>query len=70
MHNTAIAIGRFAVTPLTRLTAAGDYIASVSIRNGMHDRVFRFIPRFDSDASARRYAALEGRRMVLDNQLN
>jgi hypothetical protein len=35
----------------------------------MHDRVIRFLPRFQSNAHAVRYALVEGRRMALQNQM-
>lgn len=62
-------VGRYLVTPMTKLTDTGQYAASVSIRRGMHDRVFRLIPRFDSAARAARYALMQGRHFVLNNQL-
>ncbi|MFC5610209.1 hypothetical protein ACFPRE_25615 [Variovorax soli] len=54
---------------MTKLNDAGRYSASVSIRRGMHDRVFRLIPHFDSAANAARYALAQGRQLVLNNQL-
>lgn len=65
----AQSLGRYLITPLTRLTDTGQYAASVSIRRGMHDRIFRFIPRFDSAANAERYALAQGQHFVLNNQL-
>jgi len=62
-------VGNYVVTPLIKLSDNGFFQAAVSIRRGMHDRVFRFIPDFTSDASAVRYAMDEGRSMVLLNQL-
>ncbi|MFT4268690.1 MAG: hypothetical protein QM586_15970 [Xenophilus sp.] len=62
-------VGNYLVTPMTKLTESGQYAASVSIRRGMHDRVFRLVPRFDSAARAARYALSEGRHFVLTNQL-
>jgi len=57
-------VGKYLVSPLTRLTDAGTYIASVSIRSGRGsgtcDRVFRFAPRFATGEGARRYAAEQG----------
>ena len=53
-------VGKYLVSPLTRLTDAGDYAASVSIRSGMHDRVLRSIPRFATREAARRYAIEQG----------
>jgi hypothetical protein len=63
------AVGKYLVTPMTRLNEAGRYCASVSIRRGMHDRVFRLIPNFDSAAGASSYALAQGRHFVLNNQL-
>ena len=62
-------VGKFLVSPLSRLTEAGDYIASTSIRSGQgigtHDRVFRFVPRFSTAQSALAYAACHGRHLAL-----
>jgi hypothetical protein len=57
-------IGRYQVTPMTRRTDTGLYQASVSIRRGMHDRVFRFIPRFRSDRRATLYAMAQARSLL------
>jgi len=62
-------IGKFVVTSLTKVTDGGDYAAAVSIRRGVHDRVIRFIPRFQTSMLATRYAMRQGRSMVLQNQL-
>lgn len=57
-------VGKYLVSPLTTLTAAGAYAPSVSIRSGhgrgTHDRVFRFVARFPTREAARRYAAEQG----------
>ncbi|MDA8454475.1 hypothetical protein M4R22_06860 [Acidovorax sp. GBBC 3334] len=63
---SAQAVGTFLVTPLTRRTESGDYTASVSVRRGMHDRIFRFIQRFDSHALAAHYALDQGRHIALN----
>ena len=61
-------IGRYALTPAAELTHSGSYTASISIRSGhgqsTHDRVFRFVPDFDTAAAALRYACREGRRLL------
>jgi len=61
-------VGKFLVSPFTRLTEAGDYLASLSIRSGRgtgtHDRVFRFTPRFTTRQGALAYAADQGRCML------
>ncbi len=49
---------------MTRRTDTGLYQASVSIRRGMHDRVFRFIPRFRSDRRATLYAMAQARSLL------
>ena len=61
-------VGKYLVSPLCRRTDSGDYIAITSIRSGSgtgtHDRVFRFLPRFDSGPCALNFAALEGRALA------
>ncbi len=69
MPQNTLTVGKFLVTPLTKITDHGDYASAVSIRRGVYDRIIRFIPRFESDAHAARYALREGRSMVLRNQL-
>lgn len=58
-------MGRFVLSPITRQTDNGRYAASLSIRSGQgsgtHDRVFRFIPLFDSPQAAVHYALDQGR---------
>lgn len=44
---------------MTRVNDAGQYTALVSIRNGTHDRVFRFTPQFSSHEDAVEYAVGE-----------
>jgi hypothetical protein len=57
-------VGKYLVSPLTKLTDAGTFAPSVSIRSGKgqatHDRVLRFAERFPTREGARRYAALQG----------
>jgi len=70
--NTSIAapfsVGKYTVSPLCRQTDAGDYIAITSLRSGSgsttHDRVFRFLPRFQTGRNALRFAAREGRALA------
>ena len=60
----AFSVGKYLVSPLTRTTESGRYQASVSIRSGSgrgtHDRVFRFVPEFNTRESALKYAIAEG----------
>ena len=72
MHSEAITerVGNYIVTALTQFTHTGKVTASVSIRRGKYDRIFRFIRQFDNAGAASKYALAEGRCMVLGNQLN
>ncbi len=60
----AFSVGKYLVSPLTRFNESGQYTASVSIRNGSHDRVFRFTPKFSTKEAAVQYAIAEGRRWL------
>lgn len=61
-------VGKFLVSPFAKLTEAGDFIASLSIRSGcgsaQHDRVFRFLPRFATHQDACDYATHESHRLL------
>jgi len=61
-------VGKYLVSPLTRLLDDGLYAASVSIRSGSgsgtHDRVLRLEPRFADHCSAVHYATTEGLRWI------
>ena len=66
-HNNiepAIEVGKYVVSPLVTATGPGRYAASAAIRSGRgigtHHRVLRFVPRFTSRESARRYAVEHG----------
>lgn len=65
----AFSVGKFLVSPLSRITESGDYTASISIRSGRgtgtHDRIFRLVPRFPTSQGALAYAASQGRALVL-----
>ncbi|MCW5656031.1 hypothetical protein [Hydrogenophaga sp.] len=58
-------VGKYLVSPLSRRTETGDYLASISLRSGngvgTRDRVFRLLPRFDSRQEALVHAAQVGR---------
>jgi hypothetical protein len=64
IHDINISLGKYLVSPLIRMTEAGAYSASVSVRSGhgsgTHDRVFRFADIFPTRESARRYAVEQG----------
>lgn len=61
-------VGKYLVSPLTHPSDCGRFGASVSIRRGhgagMHDRVFRFVPRFATREQAARYGAVQARRWL------
>lgn len=69
-ENTTEQVGDYVVTPLINSKDLIHFDASVSIRRGAYDRVFRFIPQFSSQILAAQYALAEGRSMVLCKQLN
>jgi len=61
-HN--ITVGRYLISPITKLLANGWYACSVSIRSGSgsatHDRVLRLTRLFRSQVAAVAYATSEG----------
>ena len=61
-------VGKYLVSPSSRITESGDFTASLSIRSGRgsgtHDRVFRFTPIFPTREGALTYAATEGRSLL------
>jgi hypothetical protein len=63
-QESAFSLGKYLISPLTKLTDAGDYAPSVSIRSGggraTHDRIYRFVARFDTREAACRYACEQG----------
>ncbi len=64
IREKSFSVGKYLVSPLVKLTDAGTYAPSVSIRSGKgqatHDRVLRFDARFPTREGARRYAAGQG----------
>jgi len=68
IREKTFSVGKYLVSPLTHLTDAGGYAASVSIRSGRgsatHDRVFRFLPLFRTREGARRFAEEQGIRWI------
>ena len=68
---TPFPVGKYLVSPLSRLTDTGDYSASISLRSGRgmasHDRVFRLLPRFSTRQAALNYAASEGHALALQH---
>jgi hypothetical protein len=61
-------VGRYLVSPLTRLTQTGCYAPSVSIRSGQgqasHDRVYRFTRLFSRQEQALAYALGQARQWL------
>jgi len=61
-------VGKYLITPLSRLAASGRYTASVSIRRGQgrstNDRIYTFMPEFVTRESALLHAATQGRRWI------
>jgi len=56
------------LSPITRQNADGQFVASLSIRSGQgsgtHDRVYRFVPLFDSPQAAALYAIDQGQAFI------
>lgn len=63
-------VGCYLVTPLIQAVGLDRFAAAVSIRRGVYDRVFRFIPQFPDAALAASYALAEGRSLLLRKQLS
>ncbi|MEY2803516.1 MAG: hypothetical protein RL657_852 [Pseudomonadota bacterium] len=66
---TPFTVGKFLITPLTRLGPAGRFTAALSIRRGQgtqtHDRIYAFKPAFATQDSVLTYAAAQGRYWML-----
>ena len=62
MHTEAITerVGNYIVTALTQFTHTGKVTASVSIRRGKYDRIFRFIRQFDNAGAAQQICTRRG----------
>ena len=66
MNNTNknVEVGKYLVSPLSKLAHEGHYLASVSIRSGRgsgtHDRVLRFTQPFVCQDEAEAYARNQG----------
>ena len=66
MNNTNknVEVGKYLVSPLSKLAHEGHYMASVSIRSGSgsgtHDRVLRFTQPFVRQDEAEAYARSQG----------
>ncbi|MBC7680846.1 MAG: hypothetical protein H7172_00810 [Ferruginibacter sp.] len=68
--NKPITVGKYLLSPLTRECADGRFGASVSIQNGSHDRVMRFIAMFDDATTATQYAVEQGLQWVRARHTN
>lgn len=68
----AFSVGKYLVSPLSRLNESGHYTASVSIRSGSgrgtSDRIYRFVPQFPTEEGALQYAIAEGRNWLHQHQ--
>lgn len=66
--NTPVSVGHYLITPLSRVTDQGDYAASVSLRRGSYDRVYRFFPRFANAEGALSFALAQARALLTQDQ--
>lgn len=62
-------VGTYLVTPMTKQVDGGQFAASVSIRRGAYDRIFRLAPRFANATRAAHYALAQGRLFIMNKQL-
>ena len=64
-----ITVGKYLISPLTKLLENGWYACSVSIRSGSgsgtHDRVLRLTRLFQTKLAAVRYATAEGLQWIV-----
>jgi len=64
----ALSIGKYTLSPMSKLTETGLYAASVSVRSGRGsgtlDRVFRFVSAFPPREAAIQYALEQGRSVI------
>ena len=67
-----ITVGKYLISPLTKLLENGWYACSVSIRSGTgshtHDRVLRLTRLFQTKLAAVRYATAEGLQWIAHTQ--
>jgi hypothetical protein len=67
-HKDTITVGRYLISPLTKLLENGWYASSVSIRSGSgrgaHDRVLRLTRLCQTKLAAVRYATAEGLKWI------
>ncbi len=68
--NNSLAIGKYLISPLTREHGDGRFGSAISIRNGSHDRVMRFVPLFDDAITATQYAVEQGLQWVSARHAN
>jgi hypothetical protein len=65
-----LSVGKFLITPLSRLAKEGAFTASLSIRRGQgrqtHDCVYTFKPQFATRDGALSYAAAQGRDWLIN----
>lgn len=61
-------VGKYRISPQSKQTESGAYAASLSIRSGhgsgSHDRIFRFVPQFDSNEAALQYALAQSQGLI------
>jgi hypothetical protein len=69
-HKDNVTVGRYLISPITKMLGNGWYACSVSIRSccgsGTHDRVLRLTRLFQTRLAAVRYATAEGLQWIGD----
>lgn len=61
-------VGKFLITPLSRLDTTGLFVSLLSIRSGQgtqtRDKVYTFQPKFDNAHGALAYAAAQSHQLI------
>jgi hypothetical protein len=65
LHAQAFTVGKYLLTPLSRIADSGRFTASLSVRSGQgrgtHDRIYTFMPEFATRENALIHASAQAR---------
>lgn len=71
-QSTAYQVGKFLLTPFSRITHHGTFTASLSVKRGQgqasHDRIYTFRPEFSTSQAALDHAKTQGKHWELHPQ--
>ena len=64
-HSQPFTVGKYLLTPLSRIADSGRFTASLSVRSGQgrgtHDRIYTFMPEFATRENALVHATAQAR---------